>query len=128
MKSTVLLIEDDVFIKQMYSSKIEELGLTVYTASNNEEFKDIINKYDLDLVLLDLVLPNISGFDILKDLKKDDKLKNIPVIVLSNLSSQADINQAFELGAVDYIVKSNYTPAEVMRTIQKYLPDNNTNV
>lgn len=127
MKSTVLLIEDDVFIKQMYSGKIEELGLNVFTASNEEEFRDIINKCDFDLVLLDLVLPNISGFDILKDLKKNNKFKNIPVIVLSNLSSQADINQAFELGVVDYIVKSNYTPAEVMRTIQKYLPSENNN-
>ena len=127
MKNNILLVEDDVFIKQMYSNKIEELGLTVYTASNNDEFKDIINKYDFDLVLLDLVLPNISGFDILKVLKKDDRLKNIPVIILSNLSSQTDVNQAFNLGAVDYIVKSNYTPAEVMRTIQKYLPSENNN-
>jgi PleD family two-component response regulator len=58
----------------------------------------------------------------LKYFKKDDTIKNIPVIVLSNLSSQADINKAFELGAIDYMVKSNYTPTEVMRIIQKYLP------
>lgn len=122
MKNNVLLIEDDPFIKQMYCSKIEELGLNVLTASGGDEVKDILSKNEIDLILLDLVLPNISGFDILQGLKKDTKWKNTPVIVLSNLSSQADVNQAFELGVVDYIVKSNYTPAEVMRTIQKHLP------
>jgi DNA-binding response OmpR family regulator len=124
MKNTVLLIEDDLFIKQMYSNKIEELGVKVFSVSSYDEFKDILNKEKVDLILLDLVLPNISGLDILKSISKNSKFKQIPVIVLSNLSSQTDINQAFEYGAVEYIVKSNYTPAEVMRTIQKHLPVN----
>lgn len=124
MKNSILLIEDDTFIKQMYCSKIEELGVDVITSSNGDEVEDLLLKNKVDLILLDLILPNTSGFDILQKLKKNNKLKNIPVIVLSNLSSQADINQAFELGVVDYIVKSNYTPAEVMRTIQKHLPNN----
>lgn len=126
MKNSVLLIEDDAFIKQMYCTKIEELGVNVCTASNEDEVKESLAKNIVDLILLDLVLPNTSGFDILQGFKKNNKLKDIPVIVLSNLSSQADINQAFELGVVDYIVKSNYTPAEVMRTIQKHLPNTNT--
>ena len=124
MKNSVLLIEDDLFIKQMYSNKIEELGVKVFSVSSYDEFKDVLNKEKIDLILLDLVLPNISGLDILKSISKDSKFKHIPVIVLSNLSSQTDINQAFEYGAVEYIVKSNYTPAEVMRTIQKHLPTN----
>jgi DNA-binding response OmpR family regulator len=121
MKNSVLLIEDDAFIKQMYSNKIEELGINVFSASNSEEVKELLNLNKIDLVLLDLVLPNISGFDILKWLKKNYNFKNIPVVVLSNLSSQVDIKNAFDLGAVDYIVKSNYTPTEVMRTVKKYL-------
>jgi|LakMenE01Jun11ns_1017448.scaffolds.fasta_scaffold9472634_1 DNA-binding response OmpR family regulator len=124
MKYNILLIEDDPFIKQMYSNKIEEINTNVFTALNKDELKFILDKNNINLILLDLVLPNISGFDILKWLKKEDKFKDIPVIVLSNLSSQADINQAFELGALDYMVKSNYTPTEVLRTIQKYLPQN----
>jgi DNA-binding response OmpR family regulator len=121
MKNLVLLIEDDAFIKQMYSNKIEELGISVLSASNYDEVENVLNNHKPNLILLDLILPNTSGFDILKWLKKSDDLKDIPVIVLSNLSSQVDINNAFNLGAVDYIVKSNYTPTEVMRTIQKYL-------
>lgn len=121
MKNSVLIIEDDAFIKQMYSNKIEELSINVFSASNYDEVKNILSNKKVDLILLDLILPNTSGFDILKWLKKNDNLKNIPVLVLSNLSSQVDIKNAFDLGAVDYIVKSNYTPTEVMRTIQKYL-------
>jgi DNA-binding response OmpR family regulator len=117
----ILLIEDDLFIKQMYVNKIEELGVQVFASSNLDDSMLILNKKTVDLILLDLVLPNISGFDILKVFKKNDKIKDIPVIVLSNLSAQADVNKAFELGAIDYMVKSNYTPAEVMRIIQKYL-------
>jgi DNA-binding response OmpR family regulator len=124
MNHNIVLIEDDPFIKQMYSNKIEEEHINVFTALNQDELKNALDKNHIDLILLDLILPNTSGFDILKWLKKETQFKDISVIVLSNLSSQADINQAFELGVVDYIVKSNYTPAEVMRTIQKYLPQN----
>jgi DNA-binding response OmpR family regulator len=121
---SILLIEDDLFIKQMYVNKIEELGVKVFASDSLEESMLILKQNKIDLILLDLVLPKISGFDILKSLKKEDKFKDISVVVLSNLSSQADINQAFELGAIDYMVKSNYTPSEVLRTIQKYLPEN----
>jgi CheY-like chemotaxis protein len=124
MKNHILLIEDDSFITQMYATKIDELGFSVLTASNQSEVKDILtqNNNQVSLILLDLILPDVGGFDILQWIKKKPQLKDIPVVVLSNLSSQADINQAFELGAVDYIVKSNYTPTEVMRTVKKYLP------
>jgi DNA-binding response OmpR family regulator len=124
MKNQILLIEDDSFITQMYAMKIDELGYGVFTASNHSEVKDTLTKNgkNINLILLDLILPDVSGFDILKWLKTESHLKDITVVVLSNLSSQADINQAFELGAVDCIVKSNYTPTEVMRTVKKYLP------
>lgn len=122
MKYNLVLIEDDPFIKQMYYNKIEEININVLTALSKDDLKLILDKNKVDIILLDLILPNTSGFDILKWLQNENKSKDIPVIVLSNLSSQADIDQAFELGAVDYIVKSNYTPSEVVRTIQKYLP------
>jgi DNA-binding response OmpR family regulator len=123
VKKNILLVEDDNFIRQMYATKIEELGIDICTASKQEEVRAILEdkKKQISVILLDLILPDVSGFDILKWLKKQEGFKDIPVIVLSNLSSQADINHAFELGVVEYIVKSNYTPTEVMRTVQKYL-------
>lgn len=122
MNHSIVLIEDDPFIKQMYANKIEEMQIKVLSALNQDELQSILSKQKVELILLDLVLPNLSGFDILKWLKTKSQAQDIPVIVLSNLSSQTDISRAFELGAVDYIVKSNYTPAEVMRTIKKHLP------
>lgn len=118
----ILLIEDDPFIKQMYANKIEEMQIKVFSSINQDVLQSTLEDNIVNLILLDLVLPNTSGYDILKWLKAEPKFRDIPVIVLSNLSSQSDINKAFEYGAIDYIVKSNYTPAEVMRTIQKYLP------
>lgn len=122
MNHSIVLIEDDPFIKQMYANKIEEMQIKVLSALTQDELQSILSKQKVELILLDLVLPNLSGFDILKWLKTKSQAQDIPVIVLSNLSSQTDISRAFELGAVDYIVKSNYTPAEVMRTIKKHLP------
>lgn len=118
----ILLIEDDPFIKQMYANKIEEMQIKVFSSINQDVLQSTLEDNSVNLILLDLVLPNTSGYDILKWLKAEPKFRDIPVIVLSNLSSQSDINKAFEYGAIDYIVKSNYTPAEVMRTIQKHLP------
>ncbi|MGA1050374.1 MAG: response regulator [Minisyncoccia bacterium] len=122
MNHQIVLIEDDLFIKQMYSNKIEEMQISVLSVLNQDDLQTTLENNPIDLILLDLILPNISGFDILKWLKLESQFKAVPVIVLSNLSSQADINQAFELEVVDYIVKSNYTPAEVLRTIKKHLP------
>lgn len=122
MNHQIVLIEDDLFIKQMYSNKIEEMQISVLSVLNQDDLQTTLENNPIDLILLDLILPNISGFDILKWLKLESQFKSVPVIVLSNLSSQADINQAFELEVVDYIVKSNYTPAEVLRTIKKHLP------
>lgn len=117
----ILLIEDDPFIKQMYVNKIEETQIKVFAVLDQDEIDTILDKNSIDLILLDLILPNISGFELLKLLKNKSQTQYIPIIVLSNLSSQKDIDQAFKLGANDYIVKSNYTPTEVMRIVQEYL-------
>jgi len=122
MSYSIIIIEDDTFIRQMYSTKISELDIKVISVSEIPDLKKNLEKNNISLILLDIILPKINGFDILIWLKKHKEFQDIPVIVLSNLSSQIDIDKAFELGAVDYIVKSNYTPFEVMRTIQKHLP------
>lgn len=124
MKKNILLVEDDGFIIQMYASKMKDLDFEVVAISNPIEVQKFIDKHDdinFDLILLDLILPDMTGFDLLTWMQKQSKLKDIPIVVLSNLSSQADINQAFSMGVKDYVVKSNYTPNEVMRIIQKHL-------
>lgn len=123
MKKQVLFVEDDTFITQMYMMKLDELNLDVHVYGNPVEAKEFLEQTDVefDLFLFDLLLPDMNGYELLDWVKKDEQLKQVPVIILSNLSAQKDINEAYEAGATDYIVKSNFTPNEVMRVIKKHL-------
>lgn len=123
MKKQVLFVEDDTFITQMYMMKLDELDLDVHVYGNPIEAKEFLEQTDIefDLFLFDLLLPDMNGYELLDWVKKDEQLKQVPVIILSNLSAQKDINEAYEAGATDYIVKSNFTPNEVMRVIKKHL-------
>lgn len=123
MKKQVLFVEDDTFITQMYMMKLDELDLDVHVYGNPVEAKEFLEQTDVefDLFLFDLLLPDMNGYELLDWVKNEDQLKEVPVIILSNLSAQKDINEAYEAGAADYIVKSNFTPNEVMRVIKKHL-------
>mgnify|MGYP002761020714 CR=1 FL=1 len=123
MKKQVLFVEDDTFITQMYMMKLDELDLDVHVYGNPVEAKEFLEQTDIefDLFLFDLLLPDMNGYELLDWVKKEEYLKHVPVIILSNLSAQKDINEAYEAGAADYIVKSNFTPNEVMRVIKKHL-------
>lgn len=74
-----------------------------------------------DLILLDLILPGINGFEVLKVLKKDEAAKKIPVILLTNLSQKEDIEQGLALGADDYLIKTNFMPSEIVEKVRKFL-------
>jgi len=123
MKSTkkILLIEDDPFISDVYITNLKNNGFEVLLANDGESGLDIIKKEKFDLVLLDLLLPKIDGFEILRNIKKDPALKDIPVIILTNLGEKENIERGKELGAVDYLVKINFTPKEVIEKINSYL-------
>lgn len=113
----ILVIEDDSFLQGLEVSKLEKSGYKVVTASTGGEAMKKINEPEIDIILLDLILPDFNGFEILTKIKGDEKLKNIPVIVFSNLSEERDINKSKELGAVDFLVKSNFTLDELIKHI-----------
>ncbi len=123
MKKRILLVEDDEFITQMYSRKLEEEGYEVLSFPDATEAKKSLQEgvMEINLILLDILLPTISGYDFLKWIKSYDQYIDIPVIMLSNLSGQVDIDKGYNLGAVDFIVKSNYTPNEVVRKVKNYI-------
>ena len=123
MKKQILLVEDDSFITQMYVSKLEESGAEIHVYANPLEAQEELQKpsVDYDLLLYDLMLPDMSGYDLIRWTKEQDHLKEIPIIVLSNLSAQKDVDDAYDAGAVDFIVKSNYTPNEVLRVINRHV-------
>jgi CheY-like chemotaxis protein len=117
----VLVVEDDKFLIKIYETKLKEEGLTVIIAVNGEEGITKAKAEQPDLILLDLIMPVKSGFEALAEIKADDTIKHIPVIILSNLGQDADIKKGTELGAADFIIKSNMALHEVVKIIKKYL-------
>lgn len=118
----ILLIEDDPFIREMYVSKIEqEKDFRVIEVEDGELALKKIKTEKPDLILLDIVLPKLDGFSVLKEIKQDQEIEEIPVIILSNLGHKNDVEKGFSLGAKEYIIKSHFTPSEVVDKIKKTL-------
>ena len=113
----ILIIEDDSFLQGLEATKLERESYEVITASTGEEAMKKINEPNIDIILLDIILPNFDGFDILKKVKETEELKQIPVIVFSNLSEEKSVSRSKELGAVDFMVKSNFTLDELIKRI-----------
>jgi len=119
---SIILVEDDSFISSMYQTKLTSLGYQVEIIDDGEAAWDRLRKDPLpDLILLDVVLPKRDGFEILEDLKKDKKTKDVPVILLTNLGQKPDVERGLKLGANDYIIKAHFTPTEVIEKISKLL-------
>lgn len=117
----ILLVEDDPFLIDIYSTKLKESGFSVVTAADGEEAISKMREENPDLALLDVVLPQKEGWEILKEIKSDPKLKEIPIIILSNLSQKEEVEKGLNLGATKYLIKAHYTPTEVIKEIKKIL-------
>jgi len=122
VKPLILLVEDDEFLLNMYKTKIVLEKYDVIVANNGEKaYKQIVEKKP-DLILLDIVLPKMTGFEVLAKIKnEDDQIRNIPVILLTNLGQREDIKRGLELGAKEYLIKAHFLPSEVMEKIKKVL-------
>lgn len=119
-KPKIVLIEDDQFILEMYQLKLQQ-DFEVKTAVDGVEGLELIKKERPDLVLLDIILPRQDGFEVLEQVKKDPELKDIPVLLLTNLGQKSNIQRGLRLGALDYIIKAHYTPAEVLAKVKQVL-------
>ncbi len=118
---TILLVEDDDFLLNMYKVKLELEDYKVLTTSNGETGLALIRDKKPDLVLLDIILPKLSGFEVLKSMQQDKDTKNIPVVILSNLGQREDIKKGLKLGARDYLIKAHFLPSEVIEKVKKIL-------
>lgn len=117
----ILIIEDDKFLRTLASGKLKREGFEVFEAVDGKEGMNSAKTNTPDLILLDIILPEIDGFEILRRLKTDEKLREIPVILLSNLGQESDIRRGLSLGAEDYIVKAHHTLDEIIARIKKVL-------
>jgi len=120
---TILLVEDDPFLVDIYSTKLKEAGFSVQVAIDGKEvLKKMKEKGNMpDLLLLDIVLPNFNGWEILRKIERDDELKALKVVILSNLGEKQEIEKGLKLGAARYLVKAHYTPSEVVEEVKKIL-------
>lgn len=116
----ILIVEDDDFLRGLLSHNLSDVGYKVDSARDAEIALRFLSRHFPDLILLDLMLPGMNGFDFLAEVKKTRQL-TIPVIVLSNLGSKEDIDMALSLGAVDFLVKANVTPAQIIGKVQSVL-------
>lgn len=103
----ILIVEDDIMLNKIYQTKFSLLGYQVLAAYDGEEGLAMMRAHHPNLVLLDLMLPKKNGFEVLEAAKQDMTISRIPVILLSNLGQEADIRRGMELGAADFLVKSN---------------------
>lgn len=120
MKS-ILLVEDDPFIVDIYTTKLKELGFSVEVAEDGEEALRKLKEKRPDLMVLDIVLPNIDGWELLKKIRDELDLKNLKIVVLSNLSQKAEVEKSLEFGVLKYFIKAHFTPSEVVEEVKKIL-------
>ena len=118
----VLIVEDDKFLAKMLGRMLESHQYETILASNGKEGLLKASSDQPNLILLDIMLPDIDGFDLLETVKNNEKTKKIPVIIISNLGQPEDIQQGRSLGAKDYLVKSDLSLDEVVKKVRKYLP------
>jgi DNA-binding response OmpR family regulator len=120
-KVHVLLVEDDVFLSGIYQKKFEMEGFKISAADNGEKGLADAKKKKPDIILLDVLLPKMDGFSVLKELKADPSVKNIPVILLTNLGQKDDVAKGLEAGAVDYMIKAHFKPSEIVEKVKQVL-------
>jgi len=120
-KAKILLVEDDQMIVELYKLKLEESGFEVTVTEKGSEALEIAKKEKPDLILLDIILPEIDGFAILQTLKSESATKKIPVMLLTNLSQESDQQKGTQLGAAGYFVKAQHTPSDILAEIKKII-------
>lgn len=120
-KEKILIVEDDMYINKMYQLKLNLEGYEVEVAENGRIGMEKVKDFKPDIMLLDILMPEMDGFEVLKAMKEDSSIKDIPILIMSNLGQEDHIQKGKELGAIGYIVKTQYTPAKVVETIKEVL-------
>ena len=120
----VLLIEDDPILRRACETSLKKRGLTVLTAVDGEEGLQKARTGSPDIILMDMLMPKMSGIETLEALKSDEQMRNIPVVILSNSSVEADVQRAQALGAIGYLVKASLSLQELGDRVISFLEEN----
>lgn len=115
----ILIVEDDKFLQKILVTKFTKEGFDVRVASDGEEALAMVKADSPSIVLLDIILPKSTGYEVLTAIKTDPRTARLPVIVLSNLGQEEDISRARQIGAMDFLVKANYSINEVVQKVKE---------
>ena len=118
-KKQILLVEDEQFLSTLLKNRLEKDGFEVTLARDGEEAVNLLKTVKPSLVLLDLILPKMSGFDVLEAINSDPQLHKAPVMIISNLGQESDIERGKELGAVDYFIKAKISIDDLIKEVKK---------
>ena len=121
LRPTILLVEDDPLLVKMYRTKFLKEGFEILTAEDGEAGLQLALEKKIDCLVLDLMIPKLSGFDLLAKLRQDPKAKDLPVIILSNLAQPEDAQKAAQLGVKEFLLKANLTPSQVVAKVKQHL-------
>ena len=121
MPKKVLIIEDEEIMIDLLQRKLTQEGYEVSVARDGEEGLEAMRKVKLDLILLDIIMPKMGGFEVMEEMAKDKELKKIPVIVISNSGQPVELNRAQKLGAKDWLIKTEFDPQEVLGKVVKQI-------
>jgi len=114
----ILIVEDDKFLRELMVRKLSQENFQIIEAVDGEEGVSKVKEVIPDMVLLDLILPGIDGFEVLAKVKEDPATTSVPVIILSNLGQREDVERGMKLGAIDYLIKAHFTPNEIIDKIK----------
>ena len=120
-QKTVLVVEDDTFLAQLLTNRLQRAGLAVTRAGDGEEALRILKNTKPDLILLDIILPKKSGFEVMEEIQKDPLLKRAPIVIISNLGQDEDMARGRQLGAIEYYVKAQTSIEDLVSKVQQIL-------
>ena len=127
-KKRILIVEDDNFVAEVYFAKLTEMGYEAILAQNGEEGLAALKNNKADLILLDILMPVMNGVEMLEEIKKNEEWQNIPVILLTNVGEKESIQKVRNMGVKNYLIKSHFTPAEVIEKIETVFKSNGSNI
>lgn len=118
---TILIVEDDLFLSNLLTTRFQRAGITTLKAYDGETAIDMIRKNKPDLVLLDIIIPKKSGFEVMEEIQSDSTIAKVPVIIVSNLGQEGDIERGKKLGAIAYFVKAQISIDEIINRVKNFL-------
>jgi DNA-binding response OmpR family regulator len=121
MAAKILIVEDDKFLRELMTRKLNNDGFELEEAIDGEESLKKLETFKPDIILLDLILPGLDGFETLERIKDNPQTSGIPVLILSNLGQRDEIEKGLKLGAIDFMVKAHFTPEEIVGKIKSIL-------